>query len=61
MGTKIDDNGNLVTNGGRVLFCVGKGKTLEEANKNALKIVADVKCDNLFHRTDIGAKAYKKF
>ena len=61
MGTKIDDNGNLVTNGGRVLFCVGKGKTLEEANKNALKIVNEIKCDNLFHRTDIGAKAHKKF
>ena len=60
MGTKIDDNGNLVTNGGRVLFCVGKGNTLEEANKKALEIVNGIKCDNLFHRTDIGAKAYKK-
>lgn len=60
MGTKIDENGNLVTNGGRVLFAVGKGDTLEEANKNALKIVNEIKCDNLFHRTDIGAKAYRK-
>ncbi|MCR5231085.1 MAG: phosphoribosylamine--glycine ligase [Acholeplasmatales bacterium] len=60
MGTKIDDNGNLVTNGGRVLFAVAKGKTLEEANKKANMLVDEIKCDNLFHRTDIGAKAYRK-
>jgi len=60
MGTKINDNNELVTNGGRVLFAVGKGNTLEEANKKALKIVNEIKCDNLFHRTDIGAKAYRK-
>jgi len=60
MGTKIDDNGNLVTNGGRVLFAVAKGNTLEEANKKANKLVDEIKCENLFYRTDIGAKAYKK-
>lgn len=60
MGTKIDDNGNLVTNGGRVLFAVAKGATLEEANKKANALVDEIQCDNLFHRTDIGAKAYKK-
>ena len=60
MGTKIDDNGNLVTNGGRVLFAVAKGKTLEEANRKANMLVNEIECENLFHRTDIGAKAYKK-
>ena len=60
MGTKIDDNGNLVTNGGRVLFAVAKGDTLEEANKKAVALVQSIKCDNLFYRRDIGAKAFKK-
>jgi len=60
MGTAIDDNGNLITNGGRVLFAVAKGDSLEEANKKANELVNNIKCDNLFHRTDIGAKAYKK-
>lgn len=60
MGTKIDDNGNLITNGGRVLFAVAKGATLEEANKKANALVDEIKCENLFHRTDIGAKAYNK-
>jgi len=60
MGTKFDDEGNLVTNGGRVLFAVESGKTLEEANIKANALVETIKCDNLYHRTDIGAKAYKK-
>lgn len=61
MGTKFDENGNYVTNGGRVLFVVASADTLEEANKEANKLVNEIKCDNLYHRTDIGAKAYKKF
>lgn len=60
MGTKVDENGNLITNGGRVLFAVAKGETLEEANQKANALVSQIHCDNLFHRTDIGAKAYKK-
>ena len=60
MGTKFDENGNYVTNGGRVLFVVANGKTLEEANKKANELVNEIKCENLYHRTDIGAKAYKK-
>ena len=60
MGTKLDANGNLVTDGGRVLFAVAKGKTLEEANRKANMLVNEIKCDNLFHRTDIGAKAFRK-
>ena len=60
MGTRRDEDGSLVTNGGRVLFAVAKGDTLEEANKRANLLVDNIKCENLFHRTDIGAKAYKK-
>ena len=60
MGTKIDEKGNLVTNGGRVLFVVALAKTLEEANKLANERVSKIKCENLFHRTDIGAKAFRK-
>ena len=58
MGTKFDENGNYVTNGGRVLFVVASASTLEEANKKANALVDEIKCDNLYHRTD---KAYKKF
>ena len=43
---------------GRVLFVVGTGKNLAEARKNALAGVARIDCDNLFHRTDIGHRAF---
>lgn len=53
MGTKTVD-GRVVTNGGRVLFVVGRGATLAEARERALADVERIDCDNLFHRTDIG-------
>ncbi len=53
MGTKRDGE-RLLTNGGRVLFVIGRGATLDEARANALQNVAKVECENLFHRTDIG-------
>ena len=53
MGTKADGE-RILTNGGRVLFVVGKGATVAEARENALKDVEKIVCDNLFHRTDIG-------
>lgn len=59
MGT-ICLEGKYYTNGGRVLICVAKGKTLASANKEANEMVQKVTCSNLFHRTDIGAYAFKK-
>lgn len=59
MGTKAD-GGRILTAGGRVLFVVGKGATLAEARANALKDVAQIGCDNLFYRTDIGHWAFEK-
>ena len=59
MGTKAD-GGRILTAGGRVLFVVGKGATLAEARANALKDVAQIECDNLFYRTDIGHWAFEK-
>ncbi len=53
MGTR-DENGRVLTNGGRVLFVLGRGATLAEAHAAALRNVARIDCDNLFHRSDIG-------
>ncbi len=58
MGTALRD-GKFVTNGGRVLFVVGEGATLEEARTAALASVEKIECDNLFHRSDIGHQAIK--
>lgn len=58
MGTACRD-GELVTAGGRVMIVVCKGATLREAQEHARREVAKIECGNLFHRSDIGDKAFK--
>ena len=58
MGTAMCD-GRLVTNGGRVMIVVCSAPTLAEARDKARAEVEKIGCDNLFHRSDIGDKAFK--
>ena len=58
MGTVIKD-GELVTAGGRVMFVVASAPTLREAQMKAREDIAKIECSNLYHRTDIGNKAFK--
>lgn len=57
-GTAIK-KGKLVTNGGRVLDVVAKGKTVEEARKKAYKAIENIGWENIYYRKDIGIK-YRK-
>ena len=56
MGTKLDENQNLVTDGGRVLMVVTLSDTLEEAFAHTYEQVHQIECKDLFYRTDIGRK-----
>ena len=58
MGTALKD-GKLVTAGGRVMIVVASAPTLKEAQMKAREEISKIECENLFHRTDIGAKAFK--
>ena len=58
MGTALKE-GKYVTNGGRVLFVTVMADTFAEAQAKANAEVAKIKCDNLFHRSDIGWQAVK--
>ena len=58
MGTALKD-GKYVTSGGRVMIVVCEAPSLREAQQKAAQEVAKIKCENLFHRTDIGDKAFK--
>lgn len=58
MGTARAE-GRLVTAGGRVLFVTCSAPTLREALAKCNAEVEKVRCGNLFHRTDIGAKAFE--
>lgn len=53
-GSKFDGDGDIVTNGGRVLGVTAKGKDLKEARKNAYEAVKWVGFGNKYMRGDIG-------
>ena len=52
-GTKFQD-GQIVTNGGRVVGITAKGKDLKEARKNAYEATEWIQFDNKYMRHDIG-------
>jgi phosphoribosylamine--glycine ligase len=56
-GTKLLDNGTLVTNGGRVLSVVATAETLAEAREKAYRNVERIQFQGRHFRTDIGAQA----
>lgn len=53
-GSKFDAEGQIVTNGGRVLGVTATGKTLKEARANAYKATEFITFDNKYMRHDIG-------
>jgi phosphoribosylamine--glycine ligase len=53
-GTKFNEKGEIVTNGGRVLDVTALGKDLKEARANAYKAVDWVDFENKYYRHDIG-------
>lgn len=55
MGTSVRD-GQLVTNGGRVLMVTAQAPTLLQAQQKAYAAVNKIHCDSLFWRTDIGRR-----
>ena len=53
-GTKFDENGKIVTNGGRVLGITATGKDLKEARAKAYEATEWVDFANKYMRHDIG-------
>ena len=53
-GTAFNENGEVVTNGGRVLGVTALGKDLKQARANAYKAVDWIDFDNKYYRHDIG-------
>jgi phosphoribosylamine--glycine ligase len=55
-GTAQQD-GQVVTSGGRVLCAVGLGNTVTEAQANAYALVKEIHWQDVYYRTDIGHRA----
>ncbi len=52
-----EENGKLLTSGGRVLGAVATAKNLQEAVKNAYGLAKRIHFENAYMRKDIGARA----
>ena len=58
-GTKLDERGNVITSGGRVLNVVGLDDDFKMAQKKAYNAINLINFDRIHYRMDIGDKAYK--
>ena len=56
-GTQLDDDGNVVTSGGRVLCVCALGVTVAAAQHAAYAAMTNIGWDGEFHRHDIGWRA----
>ena len=56
-GTTTDDQGRLVTNGGRILTVTAVGADVAQARDRAYAAVAEISWPGLHYRRDIGAQA----
>ena len=58
-GVRANDDGELITGGGRVLNVIGRGPTMDEAVVRAYAGVACISWPGMQHRTDIAASALR--
>ena len=58
-GTK-NENGKILTNGGRVLGVTSLGNDIKSAKLNAYKAIERIKFEGMQYRKDIGDKAIKR-
>jgi phosphoribosylamine--glycine ligase len=56
-GTRLDEEGSLVSAGGRVLDVVAVGSSLAKARKAAYDAVGVIELDGSHHRSDIALRA----
>lgn len=56
-GTKLDEQGQVVTNGGRVLCVTALGDTVSQAQARAYQAVEQIAWDNAYYRKDIAHRA----
>ena len=59
-GTALNDAGEVVTSGGRVLCAVGLGNSVTEAQKVAYELAKKVEWKGVFYRDDIGYRAVNR-
>jgi len=56
-GTALNDQGQVVTAGGRVLCATAIGRTVSEAQQQAYRLAEKIRWNGCFYRNDIGYRA----
>jgi len=56
----VSENGNIFTNGGRVLGVAGLGSDIKSAKLKAYEAAGKIKFDGIYYRKDIGNKAIRR-
>jgi len=59
-GTTINDDGHVVTNGGRILCVTGLGDNVCEAQQKAYHLASQISWKGVYHRRDIGYRAIER-
>ncbi|MGU9956778.1 MAG: phosphoribosylamine--glycine ligase, partial [Arenicellales bacterium WSBS_2016_MAG_OTU3] len=59
-GTRLADDGSIVSNGGRVLCVTALGSTVADAQSKAYAGVSKIRFENADWRTDIGYRAVER-
>jgi len=59
-GTDLNEDGDFITDGGRVLLVAAKNSTLKDAQDKVYKELEKLESDGVFYRKDIGFKAIKE-
>ncbi|WP_395489780.1 phosphoribosylamine--glycine ligase [Cedecea davisae] len=59
-GTKLSDDEQVLTNGGRVLCVTALGNTVAKAQQRALELKKTIHWDGCFSRSDIGYRAIER-
>ena len=60
-GTSLNEDGELLTNGGRVLSIVCQDKDFDMAFEKAYKNLKEINFDGIYFRNDIGHQVRKNF
>ena len=55
-GTQLNQDGKIVTSGGRVLSITAKGSSFESARNLAYTEIESINFKNAYYRTDIASK-----
>ncbi|MDH1265053.1 phosphoribosylamine--glycine ligase [Pseudomonas sp. GD03944] len=56
-GTALNQDGQVVTAGGRVLCATAIGKSVSDAQQQAYRLAEKIRWNGMFHRNDIGYRA----